>query len=388
MATGGYAGRVGDPTSLFSSQEIERAHAYHRPLYLAWSAGVAVDVVLLAALAFSGLGDRLFDPFAGLPWWAQTLAFSTVAIGLTALLTLPLSLWAGHLHERAWGFSTQATGGWAADRAKGLAVGLALGGASLLGLVALARWLPRWWPLAAGVAAAALIVILGFVGPFILEPIFNRFAPLRDDELLESLRRLATDAGIPIEHVLVADASRRTTKQNAYVSGLGRTRRLVLYDTLLRDGGQRELRLVLAHELGHRRAGHLAKGTALAIAGGFVFLLILWGFLQWPALVGALGVDGPADPRIVPFVLLLGTILQVAGAPLGASVSRRFEREADRISLELTADPEAFEQMMRTLAHANLADLDPPRLAYVALFSHPTPAERITAARSFRARRD
>jgi STE24 endopeptidase len=379
---------VGEATSLFSTEEIERAHEYHRPLYLAWPAGVAVDVALLAALAFSGLGDRLFDPFAGLPWWAQTLAFSAVAIGLTALLTLPLSLWVGHLHERAWGFSTQSTGGWAADRAKGLGVGLVLGGASLLGLVALVRWFPRWWPLAAGLATATLVVLLSFAGPLILEPIFNRFVPLQDDELVESLRRLATDAGVPIEHVLVADASRRTTKHNAYVSGLGRTRRLVLYDTLLRDGGQRELRLVLAHELGHRRAGHLVKGTALAVAGGFVFLLILWALLQWPALVGALGVDGPDDPRIVPFVLLLGTVLQVAGAPLGASVSRRFEREADRISLELTAEPEAFEQMMRGLAHANLADLDPPRLAYVALFSHPTPAERITAARSFRAHRN
>ena len=374
---------MGDPSSLFGAEEIERAHQYHRPLYLVWPAGVAVDVALLAALAFSGLGDALFDPFAGLPWWTQTLVFSAVAIGLTTLLPLPLSLWAGHIRERAWGFSTQSTGGWIADRAKGLCLGLLLGGASLLGLVALARWLPRWWPLAAAVAAATLIVLLGFVGPLILEPIFNRFAPLQDEELAESLRLLATDAGVPIEHVLVADASRRTTKQNAYVSGLGRTRRLVLYDTLLKDGEPRELRLVLAHELGHRRAGHLVKATVLAVAGAAVFVLALWALLQWPALLDALDVDGPADPRIVPFVLLLGTVLQIASAPFSASVSRRWEREADRISLELTADPEAFEQMLRKLARANLADLDPSRLTYLALFSHPTPPERIAAARTF-----
>ncbi len=377
-----YAGRVEDARSLFSSQQIERARAYHRPLYLAWPAGLAVDLGILAAIAFSRFGDALFNPLAGLPWWAQTLAFSVIVIGITTLATLPLSLWAGFLRERTWGFSTQSAGGWAADWAKGLGVGLVLGSAALLGLVALARWLPRWWPLAAAAAAATLIVLLSFVGPLILEPIFNRFAPLQDEELAKSLRRLASDAGVPIEHVLVADASRRTTKQNAYVSGLGRTRRLVLYDTLLRDGAPGELRLVLAHELGHRRAGHLVKGTALAVAGAAVFVLLLWAFLQRPELLDALDVDGPGDPRIVPFVLLLGTVLRVAGAPLVASVSRRWEREADRISLELTADPEAFEQMMRKLARANLADLDPPQLAYLGLFSHPTPPERIAAART------
>lgn len=374
---------MGDPKPLFSAEEVGRAHEYHRPLYLVWSARVAVDVALLAALAFSRLGDALFDPAAALPWWTQTLVFSAVVIGLTTLLTLPLSLWTGYFRERAWGFSTQSAGGWAADRAKGLCVGLVLVGASLLGLVALARWLPRWWPLAAVVASATLIVLLSFVGPLVLEPIFNRFAPLQDEELAGSLRLLATHAGVPIEHVLVADASRRTTKQNAYVSGLGRTRRLVLYDTLLRDGEPRELRLVLAHELGHRRAGHLVKGTVLAVAGAAVFVLALWALLQWPGLLDALGADGPGDPRIVPFVLLLATVLQVAGAPLGASVSRGWEREADLVSLELTADAEGFERMMRKLAQANLADLDPPRLAYLTLFSHPTPPERIEAARAF-----
>jgi len=374
---------VGDPRALFRAEEIERAHAYHRPLYLAGLAGLALDVAALAGIAFTGLGEALFDPLRGLPWWTQTLLLTALVLGITTLLTLPLSCWAGYVRERAWGFSTESARGWAADRAKGFCVGLALGGLALLGLVGLARALPRAWPLAAGAAAAALVVVLGFVAPLVLEPLFNRFAPLQDEELAGSLRRLASDAGLPLEHVLVADASRRTTKQNAYVSGLGRTRRLVLYDTLLERGEPRELRLVLAHELGHRRAGHLVKGTALAAAGAVAFVLLLWALLQSGALLAALGANGPGDPRVVPFVLLLGTVLQVAAAPPGAALSRRFEREADRISLELTSDPAAFEQMMRRLAGANLADLDPPRLVYAVLFSHPTPPERIAAARAF-----
>jgi STE24 endopeptidase len=382
-----YADPVGDARSLFSAEQIERARAYHRPLYLAWPVGLAVDLGILTAIAFSRVGDALFDSVAGLPWWAQTLTFSVLVIGITTLATLPLSLWSGFVHERAWGFSTQSARGWAADRAKGLCVGLVLGSAALLGLVAVARALPRWWPLVAGAAAAALVVLLGFVAPVIVEPLFNRFTPLQDQELVESLRRLADDAGVPIEQVLVADASRRTTKQNAYVSGFGRTRRLVLYDTLVAAGDPRQLSLVLAHELGHRRAGHLVKGTALGVAGAVTFVLALWLLLRRPSLLGALGVDGAGDPQVVAFVLLLGTCLHVVGAPLGAAVSRRWERQADRISLELTADPEIFEQMHRKLAHANLADLDPPRPVYLALFSHPTPTERIGAARTFTARR-
>ena len=387
-SAGGYARRVPTVRSLFSDDEIERARDYHRPLYVAWAIGLTMELVILAALAFSDLGDVLFDPLADLTWWAQTLAIFAIALVITRVATLPLSFWAGYLRERAWGFSTQSARGWVADRAKGLGVAVVLGGTALLGLVALARVLPDAWPLAAAGAAAAFVVLLTFVAPAILEPLFNRFTPLEDEELGRALRRLASDAGVPIEHVLVADASRRTTKQNAYVSGLGRTRRLVLFDTLLEDSRQPELRLVFAHELGHRRAGHLAKGTVLGASGAAVFILLLWGLLRWPPLLDALDVDGPSDPRIVPFVLLLAACLQLAGAPPGAAISRRWEREADEISLELTADPQTFETTHRQLALANLADLDPPRLVYLMLFSHPTPPERIAAAHAFASSRE
>jgi STE24 endopeptidase len=372
---------VVDPRSLFTVEEIERASAYHRPLYLVVPVRLSIGLGILAAACFSSLGEALFDSVAGLVWWAQAAVLTACLIAITMLVVLPISFWADFLRERAWGFSTQSASGFLADRAKGLLVGLVLGCAALLTLVGLARSLPRWWPLAAGAAAAGLVLLLGFLAPILLEPLFNRFTPLQDEQLARSLRQLSDEAGVPIEQVLVADASRRTTKQNAYVSGLGHTKRLVLYDTLLSNSDQPELRLVLAHELGHRRARHLVKGAALATAGALAFVLLLWALLQWPVLREALGVDGPGDPRVVPFVLLLATCLQISSAPLGAAISRRWERTADQFSLQLTADPNSFEQTHRKVAHANLADLDPPRLAYVALFSHPTPAERITAAR-------
>jgi STE24 endopeptidase len=139
--------------------------------------------------------------------------------------------------------------------------------------------------------------------------------------------------------------------------------------------------VIFAHELGHRRAGHIAQGTLLGVVGTCVVVVLLWAVLQWQALLDALDVSGPGDPRVVPFVLLFGTLLQLVGLPLGSAVSRRWERQADRFAVELTRDPGAFERMMRRLSLANLSDLDPPRLVYLTRFSHPTPPERIAAAR-------
>ena len=367
--------------SPFTAEEVQRACAYHRPLYLLWPVRLAIDLAVLAALAFTGLGDLLFDPFDGLSWWAQTVVYTAIAIGLTVLVLTPISFWTGYRREHAWGFSTQAIGGWAVDRLKGLGVGIVLTGAAMVGVVGLARWFPSWWPVADAVVGSALVVLLTFVAPIVLEPVFNRFTPLEDEDLARSLRELSVRAGVPVEEVLVADASRRTRKQNAYVSGFGRTRRLVLFDTLVEDGDPSEVRLILAHELGHRRAGHILEGTVLAVAGTCFFLLVFWLLLQWQGLLDALGIDGPGDPRVVPFLLLAGTVLQVLGAPFGAAVSRRWERQADRIAIELTSEPRAFERMMRRLAVANLLDLDPPRAVYLLRFSHPTPPERIAAAR-------
>jgi STE24 endopeptidase len=217
--------------------------------------------------------------------------------------------------------------------------------------------------------------------------VFNRFEPLADEELARELRELAEEAGVPVRDVLVADASRRTKKLNAYVSGFGGTRRVVLYDTLLEQSDPREIRLVVAHELGHRRFRHIAQGTALGMAGAGLTVVVLWALLRSQAVLAAIGAGGPGDPRVIPFLLLVATGLELIGLPFGTALSRRWERQADRFSLELTRDPDAFEKAHRDLAEANLSDVDPPRALYLVLFTHPTPPERIEEARRFAAAR-
>jgi STE24 endopeptidase len=367
-------------SDLFAAEEIERARRYHRPLYLALVVDWTLQVGVLAAIAFGSPGDWLWNATGG-PWWARTLELTALVLGASTLVRLPLSAWRGWARERRWGFSTQTFRGWLWDTAKGLVLGAVLTGIALVGLVGSARAWPSWWPAVAGVGAAVLTLVLSLVAPLLFERLFNRFWPLPDEALARDLRELSERAGVPVRTMLVSDASRRTRKHNAYVSGIGPTRRLVLFDTLLEEAPVGELHGVVAHELGHRRFRHVALGTLLAMVGAAAAVLILWGLLSWQWLLSAASVSGPGDPRVVPVVLLVLWLLELGALPFETWLSRRWERAADRFALDLTADGAALEQMHRRLALSNLADLDPPPLLYALLFTHPTPPERIAAAR-------
>jgi Zn-dependent protease with chaperone function len=367
---------------LFDREQIDRGRSYHRPLYVAAMTEIAFDLSLLALVSFTVLGEQLYASTGGLPWWARCLVFSSWVLALNVAVRLPIAFWAGYRHEHAWALSTQSLGSWSLDRLKGLALTLLFGTSALLGLVVAARVWPATWPVIVAAAAALVILTLSFIAPVLLEPLFNRFTPLTDRELTVDLQALAARAGVPVRQILVADASRRTHKLNAYVSGLGRTRRLVLFDTLLDRADRQEVELVVAHELGHRRKRHVAKATLLTMLGAAAFVTALWTLLSVPAVRSALEVAGARDPRIVPFVLLLGSLFSLASSPPGAWLSRHWERQADAVSLELTHDLATFESTHRRLALANIADLAPPRFFYLLWFSHPTPPERIAAART------
>jgi STE24 endopeptidase len=347
---------------------VARARSYHRPLYWAAAADVAIEASVLGALVWSGAGAAL-DP-GSLPWWGRTPAYGAIVVVASESVRSPLALWSGFIRERRWGFSTQRWPSWAADRAKAVGVNIVLTAAALLGLVGLARALPGWWAAPAAAAFAFATLLLSFLAPVVLEPLFNRYSPLQDATLAAELCRLAERAGVPIRDVLVEDTSRRTLKANAYVSGLARTRRVVVSDTLLEQASPAEVRLVVAHELAHRRERHVLLGTLLAMAGTVTATVVVWAVLG--TRVG--------DPHQVPLVLLIGLGIGLISLPALTAISRRWERVADRYSLELTGDQAAYETAFRRLAETNLTDLDPPRLLYLLLFTHPTAPERLAAA--------
>lgn len=367
MSSGAPRRPAADPLRFFSAEEVERSRRYHRPLYWAAAADGVLELTLLATLAWTRFGDAL-DP-SSLPWWARTLVYAAIIVAVSAALHTPIAFWRGYLRERRWQFSTQDARSWANDRIKATAVNAVLTSVLLLGLVALARTLPGWWVVPAAAAAGLAAVLLTFLAPVVLAPLFNRYVALREEPLSSDLRALADTAAVPVEEVLVEDMSRRTRKANAYVAGLGRTRRIVVSDTLLDAAPPAEVRTVVAHELGHRRERHLLLGTSLSVIGAIVATTVVWAVL---------GTD-VADPRRLPEVLLLVFVLGAAALPPLTAVSRRWERTADRYALELTHEPDAYAGAFRRLAATNLSDLDPPPLVYAVLFTHPTTAERLAA---------
>ncbi len=352
---------------LFAPDEVERGRRYHRPRYVSSLAEFAVSVVVLAVLAFTRIGDALLPDWA---WWAQALVYPPIVLGVLALALLPIGYWRGFVHERRWGLTTQTPRGWFVDRGKSFLVAVVISTSLYVGFVALAR-ATEAWPLIAAPLAALVVVVLSFIAPVVLEPIFNKFKPVQDEDLVADLRGLADRAGVPVRDVLVADASRRTTKSNAYVSGFGATRRVVVFDTMLDRSEPAELRAVLAHELAHRRYRDVLNFTLIAVAAAIGAVLLLWAIL---------GSDA-RDPRNFPLVVLVLQLVQPPLFALLAAISRRSEYRADRFALLLTRDPGALERAFRSLVETNVADLDPPRVVYYLTYTHPTVPERLEAIR-------
>jgi len=256
----------------------------------------------------------------------------------------------------------------------------------LVGGYALLRRFPRTWWIPAAAGAALLTIALSFLYPLLVEPVFNRFTSLPAGPVRDDLLQLARRDGVRVSDVLVADASRRTTAENAYVSGFGRTRRIVIYDTLLR-ASPAEIRLVVAHELGHAKRNDVLWATVTGAAGAAAAVCLLFLLLQWKPLLHRADVEDAADPRSVALVLFLVAALTQVSQPAVNLVTRRVEARADVHSLALTGDPGTFVRVERRLALSNVSDLRPSPVLYALFATHPSTTERIALARDW-ARRE
>ena len=373
------------PGADFTAAEIAREDAFHAavrpPAYAALLAGLGVAL----ALGLTPLGSRLVQalaaPFGGR--WVWQILLGGLAVPLIGrLVTLPLSARA-EVVLRRYGLSTQTWASWGLDQVKGYALSSALLLGVLFALYALMRLLPGSWWAPAAVGAALLVVLVSFGFPLVVEPVFNRFTPMPPGPMRTSLLDLAARDGVPVQEVLVADASRRTSTLNAYVSGFGSTRRIVVYDNLLTRAAPEEVRLVAAHELGHAARNDVLHGTLVGALGAAAAACLLYLALTSPVLLRRAGVGEGADPRSLALLLAVVAVLTTLGGPAQLLVSRRIEARADVHALQLTAAPATFAAMQRRLAVDNLADLDPPLPVYVLFSSHPTAPERIALARAW-----
>ncbi|WP_328912944.1 MULTISPECIES: M48 family metalloprotease [unclassified Streptomyces] len=367
----------------FTPEQVARGRALRRAVVPLALGSSAASLALLLALGLTSGGARLVGAF-GDAWAPRVVGAAVTLVVLPQLLGLPFAA-RGRVVRSRFGLVTQGWGGWAVDQLRGLLISLPLTLGALFavyGLAGVTRW---WWAWAAG-GAAVVTVLLSFVAPLVFEPLFNRFTPMEAGPLRDALLALAARDGVTVRDVLVADASRRTTALNAYVSGFGRTRRIVAYDTLVATAEPREVELVVAHELGHVVHGDVPRGTALGALGAAVGVCGLAAVVTWGPLLDLAGVGGFADPRSAWLLAAAAAVFGAVAGPFGRALSRRVERRADRHALELTGDAEAFIAMQRRLTVANVADPAPPRLLHVLLSTHPTPASRIATARASRRR--
>ncbi|MCQ4081576.1 M48 family metalloprotease [Streptomyces sp. RB6PN25] len=369
----------------FSAEEIARGRALRRAQLPPLLAGRAASLALLLVLGLTPAGAGLVTALgriSGGAWWAQVLFGGLALLLAETAVTLPFSARVRGVRAR-FGLVTQGWPGWWLDVLRGLLVTAPLALGALFAVYALAAATAVWWAWAA-VAAAVAAVVLSWLAPLVLEPVFNRFTPMDPGPLRDALLALAERDRIAVREVLVADASRRTTALNAYVSGFGRTRRVVVYDTLLRTAQPGEIELVTAHELGHVKHRDVSRGTALGALGAAAGVCLIALAVQWQPLLDASGAHRFAGPRSMALLAAVAALLSVLAGPSGCAVSRRIERRADRHALELTADPAEFIRMQRRLTVANVSDPDPPRLLHLLFGTHPTPVQRIAAARAYR----
>jgi len=365
----------------FTPEEIARGKSYMGGRYLLFGIRSAIQLGFLLLLIVTPAARILRDLSAAWaghrPWLALTMYAASLLL-LYRLLLLPLELYGGYYREHMYGLSTQGLGGWFRDWGKGLLLQVILLLPTVNLLYLFIRRDPLRWFLPAGGVLTVLILVLAFAAPVLIDPLFHTFTPLKDADLKGRVIRLAERAGVAVEQVLEADASRRTVKANAYVTGFGRTKRIVLYDTLLTRASADEVEVVLAHEMGHRMYQHIWKGVGLSVVALFVGLGITALVLRWGSARGL--ITHPADPAGLPLLILTLLLLSLVTLPLQNVVSRHFERQADRAALELTGNRQAHIKVEVDLARSNLADITPPRWAVLLLYTHPPVLERIAIA--------
>ncbi len=320
------------------------------------------------------LRDALAGAGLGSPWLLTGAYLALALVGYT-LLTLPMAWWSGYVVPHRYGLSTQTPPSWLSDQAKSLALSLVMGLAAGEVIYWLLRSYPVTWWLWASAFLVAVTVLLGFVSPVLILPIFYKLTPLDDAALVGRIRRLAERTGRRVAGIYTINLSARTTAANAMFMGLGRTQRIALGDTLYSEYTPGEIETIVAHELGHQVHHDLYQGLVLqtALLVGALYLAHL--FVSWG--VAYFGFAGAGDVAALPLLALAAGVFSFVTMPLANAHSRWRERLADRFSLEATGNARAFSQAMIRLANQNLAEIDPPQWVVWLLYSHPPIAERI-----------
>lgn len=380
------AGPDKKPEERYEVRVTDEMLRHTRVRHALYFAGFGYFAAVLLVVLLSGLSRRMRDAAERVTKhpFVSAMLYLAMFILVTAIFEFPLTYYSDYVVPHQFALTQQTFPAWLTDFAKGTAVTIVL--ASLLGALGLSaiRSVRRWW-LAIWIGAVPITILLIALQPLVLDPLFNKFEPLRDAGLRAKLLELASRAGIEGGRVYQVDKSKQTTTMNAYVNGIGPTTRIVMWDTLLAKMNEDEVITVMGHEMGHYVMKHIWIGTAFGLAIGFPLMWIGQrvhdrGLTRWG---GKWGVRDPGDPASVPWLLLILTVGTFLITPIVAGFSRYQEHRADVFALDLTGKNEAFVTAFIKLAEDSKHDPDPHPLIELWLYSHPSIKKRIEFALSY-----
>ncbi len=335
--------------------------------------------LIVLVFFFGGLlniyGSLMKSP--GLPFIVSGLLFFLILYYIDTILMLPFGLYRTFRIEKAHGFNTMTFGLWIKDLIKSLVISTILMSIVALAGLFIVRKSPGLWWLWVWLLFLAFSVFMMYISPYVIEPLFNRFDPVDDENLVEGIRELAGKAGIKLGSVFRMDASKRTTHTNAYFTGIGRVKRIVLYDTLLERLGKDEILSVLAHEIGHWKKRHILKFIVITEAVALAVLFISFRLLQGETLNNLFDIQGGTFFTKVIILGFLGSIAAFPMGPLMLYLSRRHEIEADAFACSLTNNAGALADSLVKLSRDNLSNLNPHPLYVVFHYSHPPVMDRV-----------
>lgn len=313
----------------------------------------------------------------GLPFIVSGLLFFLILYYADTVLMLPFGLYRTFKIEKAHGFNTMTSGLWIKDLIKQFALSTVLMSVVISAGLFIVRKSPGLWWLWVWLLFLVFSVFMMYISPYVIEPLFNRFDPVDDENLVEGIRGLAEKAGIKVGRVFRMDASKRTTHTNAYFTGIGRVKRIVLYDTLLERLNKDEIQSVLAHEIGHWKKRHLLKYLMITEAVALAALFISFRLLQGETLNNIFNIQGGTFFTKVIVLGFLGSLAAFPIGPLMLYLSRRHEIEADAFACSLTNNAGALADSLVKLSRDNLSNLHPHPLYVVFHYSHPPVMERV-----------
>ena len=357
---------------------------YSEISYALYFIGAAYSLAALWAVLATGLSARLRGWVSPLKFsFARLLGYYTLLTAALVVVHAPLTVYRSYILPHQYRLSSQSLGGWLGDLGKGVGVDI-LTTVPILGLLLwLMRRSPRRWALWFWAALLPIIAFGIFAAPLVIDPLFNKFTPLPPSSLRTQIETLAVKAGIPNAPIYVVDKSRQTHETNAYVTGIGSSARIVLWDTILPPRmPQDQLQAIIAHEMGHYVLKHLYWGFLLTVLGLLFALPAAQKFAEW--LVSRFGprwgITGLTDHAAIPALLLTVSLFSFVSAPLTNALSREVEHQADVYGLQITGDGPAMARAFVTISEQNLSDPNPPPFITFWLFTHPPLQERIDFA--------